>query len=147
MTIAAIYLLDYTLPLVAKLSKSLQTKQHDLSKISSLVDVVLDTPDDAITPAAYWVWEFSDSKDDLQQVTGKIVRADKIHTIQKTEGTHFVTLLKENISRRFATHDIVSALAILILVTFPVPILPNFPLKERIQLRFCSTTAGKIGFL
>ena len=32
-TIAAIYLLDYTLPLVAKLSKSLQTKQLDLSMI------------------------------------------------------------------------------------------------------------------
>ena len=52
-TIAAIYLLDYTLPLVAKLSKSLQTKRFDLSKISSLVDAVLHALDDAITPAAY----------------------------------------------------------------------------------------------
>ena len=51
-TIAAIYLLDYTLPLVAKLSKSLQTKQLDLS-ISFLVDAVLHALDDAITPAAY----------------------------------------------------------------------------------------------
>ena len=40
-TIAAIYLLDYTLPLVAKLSKSLQTKQFNLSMISCLVDAVL----------------------------------------------------------------------------------------------------------
>ena len=39
-TIAAIYLLDYTLPLVA----NLQTKQLDLSMISVL---------DVITPAAY----------------------------------------------------------------------------------------------
>ena len=31
---AAIYLLDYTLPLIAKLSKSLQTKKLDLSMIS-----------------------------------------------------------------------------------------------------------------
>ena len=56
-TIAAIYLLDYTLPLVAKLSKSLQTKQLDLSMIYSLVDTVPHALDDAITPAAYWVLE------------------------------------------------------------------------------------------
>ena len=54
-TIAAIYLMDYTLPLVAKLSKSLQTKQLDLSMTSSLVDAVLHALDDAITPAAYLV--------------------------------------------------------------------------------------------
>ena len=51
-TIAAIYLLDYTLPLVVKLSKSLQTKQLDLSMITSLVDAVFHALDDAITPAA-----------------------------------------------------------------------------------------------
>ena len=39
--IATIYILDYTLPLVAKLSKSLQTKQLDLSMVTSLVDAVL----------------------------------------------------------------------------------------------------------
>ena len=45
-TIAAIYLLEYiiaystNLPLVAKLSQSLQTKHLDLSMISSLVDAV-----------------------------------------------------------------------------------------------------------
>ena len=64
-TIAAIYLLDYTLPLVAKLSNSLQTKQLGLSMISSLIDAVLHALDDAITPAAYWVLELLDSKDDL----------------------------------------------------------------------------------
>ena len=66
-TIAAIYLLYYTLPLVAKLSKSLQTQQLDLSMITSLVDAVLHALDDAITPAAYWVLELLDSKDDLQE--------------------------------------------------------------------------------
>ena len=66
-TIAAIYLLDYTLPLVAKLSKSLQTKQLDLSMISSLVDAVFHALDDANTPEAYWVLELWDSKDDLSK--------------------------------------------------------------------------------
>ena len=89
-TIAVIYLLDYTLPLEVKLSKGLQTKQLDLSMISSLVDAVLHTLDDVITPAAYWVL---DSKDDLQQATGEIVSADKIHTFQETVGTPFVALL------------------------------------------------------
>ena len=40
-TITAIYLLDNTLPQVAKLSKTLQTKQLDQSRISSRVDAVL----------------------------------------------------------------------------------------------------------
>ena len=56
-TMAAIDVLDYTLPLVAKLSKSLQTKHRDLSTTSSLVDAVLHTLEDAITSAAYWVLE------------------------------------------------------------------------------------------
>ena len=143
-TIAAINLLDYSLPLVAKLSKSLQTKQLDLSMISSLVDTVLHSLDDAITPAA-WVLELLDAKDDLQQSTGEIVSADEIHTFQETVGTSFVALLKENISSRFATHDIVSALAI-----FDPRNVPSiFPIShlERSQLRFCSTTAGKISLL
>ena len=80
--------------------------------ISSLIDAVLHTLDDAITPAAYWVLELLDSKDDLQQANGEIVSADKINTFQETVGTPLVALLKENISSRFATHDIVPSLAI-----------------------------------
>ena len=62
-------------------------------------------------------------------------------------GTPFVALLKGNISSRFATHDIVLALAIFDPRNVPVPILPNFPLMERSQLRFCSTTTGRISLL
>ena len=47
-TIAAMYLLDYILPPVAKLSCALQTKHLDLSLISSLVDATLNSLDDAI---------------------------------------------------------------------------------------------------
>ena len=46
-TIAAIYLLDYILRNVAKLSKTLQTKQL---VIYSLAEAVLKSLDDAITP-------------------------------------------------------------------------------------------------
>ena len=96
--IAAIYLLDYTLPQVAKLSKTHQIKQLDLSRISSLVDAVLVSLDYAITPAANWVLEFLDFKDSLQQAKGDTISADKIYTFQEKVGTPFVVHLKENIS-------------------------------------------------
>ena len=70
------------------------TKQLGLSMISSLIDAVLHALDDAITPAAYWVLELLDSKDNLQQATGEIVNADKIHIFQETVGTPFVALPK-----------------------------------------------------
>ena len=47
-TLFAIYLLDYILPEVSKLSKSLQTEKLDLSIISSLVDATLHTPQDVV---------------------------------------------------------------------------------------------------
>ena len=89
-TIAAIYLLDYTLPLVAKLSVF---KQNSLICPHLLIDAVLYTLDDAIIPAAYWVLELLDSKDDLQQATGEIVSANKIHTFQEAVGTPSVAFL------------------------------------------------------
>ena len=97
---------------MAKLSKTLQIKQLDLPRISSLINVVLVSLDDAITPAANWFMELLDSTNDLQQVTGETISADKIHTFQEKVGTPFVVHLKENISSQFASHDIVSALAI-----------------------------------
>ena len=51
-TIAAMYLLDYILPQVAKLSRALQTKHLDLSLISNLEDATLNSLDDAILPSA-----------------------------------------------------------------------------------------------
>ena len=44
-TLSAIFLLDFVLPLVIKLSKCLQTEKHDLSIISSLVHATLHTID------------------------------------------------------------------------------------------------------
>ena len=52
------YLLDYILPQVAKLSHALQTKHLDLSLISSLVDATLNSLDDAILPSANWVLSY-----------------------------------------------------------------------------------------
>ncbi|XP_065892412.1 zinc finger MYM-type protein 1-like [Dysidea avara] len=109
-SIAAIYLLDYILPNVAKLSKTMQTKQLDLSAIYS--ESVLQSLDDAITPAANWVLELLDSEDDIKQATGETISIEKIQAFQEKVGTPFVALLKQNISNRFSSCDILSALAI-----------------------------------
>ena len=53
-TISSIYLLDYVLPITAKLNKTLQSKQLDLSMISALVYASITSIDDA-TPAAIWI--------------------------------------------------------------------------------------------
>lgn len=65
--------------------------------VSSLVDAVLWSLDDAITPAANWVLELLDSKDDLAQVTGETIDQDKFQDFQENVGTPFLTHLKENI--------------------------------------------------
>ena len=61
-TIAAMCLLDYILPQVAKLSRALQTKHLDLSLISSLMVATLNSLDDAILPSANWVLQLARAK-------------------------------------------------------------------------------------
>lgn len=139
-TVASLYLLDYTLPVVAKLSKSLQTKQLDLSMISGLVEAVLRSLDDAITQATNWVLELLDSKDDLEQVTGLNITTDEISRFQEKVGPFNL----KNISNRFSScHHIVSALAVFDPQTYPVLILPNCPLMGRSQLKYSLIIMGK----
>ncbi len=61
-TLFAIYLLDYILPEVSKLNRSLQTEKLDLSIISSLVDTTLHTQEDVLQPAAKWVLDLQEVK-------------------------------------------------------------------------------------
>ena len=49
------FLLDYVLPQVEKLSKTLQIEKLGITIISLLVEATLHTIDDALTPAANWV--------------------------------------------------------------------------------------------
>ena len=112
-TIAAIYLLDFTLPQVAKLSKALQTEQLDLSLISSLVDATVQSLDDAVLPGANWVLELLDNIDDLKTATKVTIDADKILSFQNTIAKPFAADLKANITSRFASSNaVVSALSI-----------------------------------
>ena len=50
-------MLDYVLPQVAKLSRTLQVEHLDLSTISSLVNATLHTLNDSILPSVNWVLE------------------------------------------------------------------------------------------
>ena len=51
-TIAAIFLLDYTLPNTTKFGNALQTKQLYLTLSSTLVNATLESLDDVVLPAA-----------------------------------------------------------------------------------------------
>ena len=62
----AIYLLDFVLPQVSKLSKSLQTGNLDLFVISGIVDATLHTLEDAILSAANWVLQLLYIKDEME---------------------------------------------------------------------------------
>ena len=71
--ICAIFLLDYALVQTAKLSRSLQAEKIDFTAIGHFVDATLSTLDDAVLPAANWVLELLDVKDDLQAATGTTI--------------------------------------------------------------------------
>ena len=105
-TVIAMYLLDFVLPQVAKLSKCLQTEMVDLTAISGLVDSTLLTLDDVLLPAANWVLELLDARDELQATTITIT------SFQENVAKPFVTDLKGNISRTFSSQDIVASFSI-----------------------------------
>ena len=127
-TVAAIYLLDYVLPQVAKLSRTLQTEHLDLSVISSLVDATLHTLDDTVFPSANWVLELLDKREHLKEAAGIKVTLADIITFQEQAAKPFIAHLKENISSRFtSSSDIVSALSIFDPRKLPKVDSPNLP--------------------
>ena len=112
-TVAAMYMLDYVLPQVTKLSKTLQTEHFDLSMVSILVDATLNTLDDTVLPSANWVLELLDDCECLQEVARIKITMDDITTFQDQATKPFIAQLKENISSRFASSsEVVSAMTI-----------------------------------
>ena len=111
-TVSAMFLLDYVLPQVGKLSKTLQTKKYDVTIISSLVEATLSTLDDALTPAANWVLALRDIENTLEESTSIKITMDDIKSFQNNVGIPFVSTLKANISSRFGSQDVVSAFSI-----------------------------------
>ena len=111
-TLSAMYLLDFALPQVAKLSKCLQTEKLDLTAISSLVDATLCTLNDALLPAANWVLELLDAKEEIEAAIGIHITSATIASFQDSVAKHFITDLKNNIASRFASQDVVSSFSI-----------------------------------
>ena len=100
-TIAAMYLLDYILPQVAKLSRALQTKHLVLSLICSLVAATLNSLDDAILPSANWVLQLQDAREGLKAATAIEGTHLDICSFQERVGKPFIRLIKDNISSQF----------------------------------------------
>lgn len=109
-TVAAIFMLDYVLPQVAKLSKTLQGKTLDLTVISSLVESTVHTLNDAATPAANWVLQLVDEREDLEADTEIKVTMENIEHFQERVVKPFLDDLISNIKSRFYSQDIVSSL-------------------------------------
>jgi len=84
----------------------------DLTVIARLVDATLNTLDDAILPAANWVLELLDAKDDLQAATDVEITIAIITSFQERVAKPFVMMLKANISSRFVSQDVVSSFSI-----------------------------------
>lgn len=123
-TVTAIFMLDYVLPQVAKLSKTLQGERLDLTAISSLVDSTVHTLNDAATPAANWVLQLLDDCEDLEAATEIKVTMENIKCFQETVAKPFLNHLTSNIKSRFCSQDIVSSFSI-----FDPRKLPKFRLR------------------
>ena len=108
----AIYLLDYIFPEVSKLSKSLQTEKLDLSIISSLVDTTLHTLEDVLQPAAKWVLDLQEVKEEMNITVCINFNSDDVASFQSRVIEPLYTKLKENIANRFISQDVVSCFSI-----------------------------------
>ena len=108
-TVAAMYV--HARLLIAKLSRTLQTEQLNLSMISSLVNATLCTLDDSLLPSANWVLELLDDCKQLEKATGIIVTLADIITFQEQAIKPFIAHLKENIFSYFSSsNDVISAI-------------------------------------
>ena len=112
-TIAAMYMLNYILPQVAKLSKTLQTEHLNLLLIPNLFDSTLCALDNTVLPNANWVLDLLDEAKNLEKTAGiEISLEDITTTFQKNVVEPFIVHLKDNISSQFASSsDVVSAIS------------------------------------
>ena len=102
-TLPAVHLLDYVLPQVAKLSKTLQTEKLEITAISGLVDSVLHSLDDAVSPSANWVLGLIDLKGEIEEATGIKFSTADITSFQKKVMETFIKDLKNNIASQFSS--------------------------------------------
>ena len=68
--------------------------------------------DDALSPATNLALELQDMKESLEEAMGVNITISDIQTFQNSDGNLFISTLKDNISSRFCSQDIVSAFSI-----------------------------------
>ena len=105
-------LIGYVLPQVAKLSKTLRTEKLEITAISGLVDSVLHSLDDAVSPSANWVLCLIDLKGEIEEATGIKFSTADVTSFQKKVMETFIKDLKNNIASRFSSQ---------LLLTFSIP--------------------------
>ena len=86
-TVSAMYLLDYVLPQVAKLSRALQAERIDPTAITPLVDATLNTLDNVTLHVANWILELMDEKDEIEEATNIEITTESITTFQEQVAT------------------------------------------------------------
>ena len=111
-TLYAIFLLDEILPQTAKLSKALQAVHIDLSAISALVDNTLHMIDAAMEPAANWILQLVEIREELDTTIGLTISVPDIVAFTESTGKSFVSKLKANISSRFGSQDVIAAFSV-----------------------------------
>ena len=79
-TLFAVY---YILPQVSKLSKTLQKENLDLFITSSLVDATLHTREDVLLPAANWVLDLLEVKEEMDTTVGINFNIEDIASFQR----------------------------------------------------------------
>ena len=140
-TLFAIYLLDYILSEVSKLSKILQTEKLDLSIISSLVDATLPTLEDVLQPAAKWVLDLQEVKEEMDITVGINFNSDAMASFQSRVTEPFFTKLKENIANCFVSQDVVSCFSIFF-IPRRLQILWKTVRIEKTKLKYSLNTMG-----
>ena len=94
------------------MSKSLQTEKLDLSTISSLVDATLHTLEYVLQPAAKLVLDLQEVKEEMDITVGINSNSDDVASFQSRATQPLYTKLKENITNRFVSQDIISCFSI-----------------------------------
>ena len=110
------------------LSRALQTENLDLSMISSLLDVALHSIDDAVLSSSNWVLEILEAAQDLETAIEERITQEDISTFQEKIGQCFIHQLRDNITSRFTSSDVVSSFSIFDPRKVPATSSPKFSL-------------------
>ena len=122
------------------MSKSLQTEKLDLSIISSLVDATLHTLEDVLQPAAKWLLDLQEVKEEMDITVGINFNSDDVASFQSRVTEPFYTKLKENIANRFVSQDVVSCFSIF--DPQKIQILWKTVRMEKTKLKYSLNTMG-----